>query len=285
MASYRFCRSDDLGLLVEAHEACYRPHFPGSPPLAVDDLKRAAREIDFWTSSCMVAAEGSVPVAVLLACKRDSETLVWRIGVHPDHRRCGHARHLLTSLSAKLAILGPPRMLAEVPAELSPARELFGACGWRSEVEYTDFLRRAGGPTGSPSNLVIPITLDELFDNGELGGELRRPWERTRRALAQRGDAIRGLAVVSTERIESWLLFDEIAETGERRIVAVGGRAEPERADVWRDLLLRQLSDHGSRGVRYPRVHPDELSREALGRIGFEEVGRTIGLAVEPQPG
>ena len=34
--------------------------------------------------------------------------------------RQGHGRHLLTSLSSKLAILGPPRMVAEVPETFAP---------------------------------------------------------------------------------------------------------------------------------------------------------------------
>ena len=47
MASYRFCRSDDLALLAEAHNACYQPYVDGAAPLSVDDLKRSAREIQF----------------------------------------------------------------------------------------------------------------------------------------------------------------------------------------------------------------------------------------------
>ena len=100
MASYRFCRSDDIALLVEAHNACYRVHFPDLPRLTVEGFKQAIREIDLWTSSCMVALAGADPIAVLLATKREAEALVYRIGVHPDHPRQGHGRHLLSSLAA-----------------------------------------------------------------------------------------------------------------------------------------------------------------------------------------
>ena len=67
----------------------------------------------------MVAFSGSDPIGVLIGAKRPSGTLVHKIAVHPDHRRQGHGRHLLTSLGSKLAILGPPRMVAEVPETLA----------------------------------------------------------------------------------------------------------------------------------------------------------------------
>ena len=77
-----------------------------------EDLRRATREIDVWTSSCMVATAGPDPIAVLMATKREHESLIWRVGVHPDHLRQGHGRHLMTSLSSKQSILGPPKMVA-----------------------------------------------------------------------------------------------------------------------------------------------------------------------------
>ena len=84
-------------------------------------FKRSIRDLQVWCSSCMVAFSGSDPIGVLIGAKRPSGTLIHKIAVHPDHRRQGHGRHLLTSLGSKLAILGPPRIIAEVP-ELSPLR-------------------------------------------------------------------------------------------------------------------------------------------------------------------
>src|SRR4030095_2761204 len=59
---------------------------------------------------------------------------------HPRHLRKAHGRHLLTSLSAKLAILGPPHLVAEVAADNAPARALFKACGWGEERTYFDLV-------------------------------------------------------------------------------------------------------------------------------------------------
>src|SRR5262245_64794026 len=88
----------------------------------------------------MVAFSGSDPIGVLIGAKRPTGTLVHTIAVHPDHLRQGHGRHLLASLSSKLAILGPPRIVAEVPETLSPACELFRACGYAEEAVLTDYV-------------------------------------------------------------------------------------------------------------------------------------------------
>ncbi len=78
-------------------------------------FKRSIRDLQVWCSSCMVAFSGSDPIGVLIGAKRPSGTLIHKIAVHPEHRRQGHARHLLASLSSKLAILGPPESSPKSP--------------------------------------------------------------------------------------------------------------------------------------------------------------------------
>ena len=140
MSAYRFCRTDDIGLLVDALNRCWAPYFPDEPPMTPAAFKRSIRDLQVWCSSCMVAFSGSDPIGVLIGAKRPSGTLVHKIAVHPDHRRQGHGRHLLTSLGSKLAILGPPRIVAEVPETLAPACELFSASGYVQEALLTDYV-------------------------------------------------------------------------------------------------------------------------------------------------
>ena len=134
MSSYRFCRTDDVSLLVDALNRCWSPYFPDEPAMTPATFKRSIRDLQVWCSSCMVAFSGSDPIGVLIGAKRPSGTLIHKIAVHPDHWRQGHGRHLLTSLSSKLAILGPPRMVAEVP-ETSRA-------GLRAVQSHADMSRK-----------------------------------------------------------------------------------------------------------------------------------------------
>ena len=108
-------------------------------------FKRSIRDLQVWCSSCMVAFSGSEPIGVLIGAKRPSGTLIHKIAVHPDHRRQGHGRHLLDSLGSKLAILGPPRITAEVPETLAPACELFSASGYVQEAVLTDYVLSSPG--------------------------------------------------------------------------------------------------------------------------------------------
>ncbi len=176
MSSYRFCRTDDVSLLVDALNRCWSPHFPDEPAMTPATFKRSIRDLQVWCSSCMVAFAGADPIAVLIGAKRPSGTLIHKIAVHPDHCRQGHGRHLLTSLSSKLSILGPPRMVAEVPENFAPTRELFAACGYLQEALLTDYvLDGEASVVGDAAGMfVFPVTIDDLVANDLLGEQIRR---------------------------------------------------------------------------------------------------------------
>jgi ribosomal protein S18 acetylase RimI-like enzyme len=128
--SYRFCRPDDIPLLVHAVETCYRVHDPEEPGWSAESFRRGMREIDLWPSNSMVALDtDGEPVAVMIGTKRADEVAVHRLGVRPDHLRRGHGVHLLTSLSQKLAVLGPERLVAEVPEDRPAALACFAVAG------------------------------------------------------------------------------------------------------------------------------------------------------------
>ena len=270
MSSYRFCRTDDIGLLVDALNRCWAPYFPDQPAMTPPTFKRSIRDLQVWCSSCMVAFSGSDPIGVLIGAKRPSGTLVQKIAVHPDHVRQGHARHLLTSLGSKLAILGPPRILVEVPEALTDASRLFSACGFVEEAVLTDYVfhpsTREAHPrsfrAGHDSGLVIPVSVDDLAANGLLEADhLRTCWERAVETLTARKDDIAGLAVASDERIEAYILYigDEI----------VGLRSFVEDDGARLMQLLGQLEAKGLETLRFPKVHPAEISKKLLGTLTF----------------
>jgi GNAT superfamily N-acetyltransferase len=269
LSAYRFCRSDDITLLSDALNRCWSPYFPGEPPMTPEVFKRSIRDLQVWCSSCMVAFSGSDPIGVLIGAKRPSGTLIHKIAVHPDHVRQGHGRHLLTSLSSKLAILGPPRIVAAVPETLVPARELFGASGYIEEARLTDYvLDRDANDVGEAVGMfVIPVTIDDLAANGLLGeGHPQVCWERSIETLTARKDDIAGLAAASDERIQAYLLY-----TNEGEIVSLRSFVEDGGARL--KHLLSRLRAQGMRTFRFPKVHPAEISKELLEALGFHPAG------------
>jgi hypothetical protein len=239
----------------------------------------------------MVAFSGSDPIGVLIGAKRPNATLIHRIAVHPDHQRQGHGRHLLDSLGSKLAILGPPRMIAEVPEALVPACELFRACGYVEEAVLTDYVLEGlaltePGARARVEGFVIPLTVDDLAANGLL--EEPEPstgrkvcWERSTETLAARKDDIAGLAVASDERIEACLLF---ADRGAEGTEIVSLRSFVEDGGARLIELLSQLQARGLRTFNFPKVHPAEISKEWLETLGFRSAGAHRLFAARARP-
>ena len=283
MSSYRFCRTDDVSLLVDALNRCWSPHFSDEPAETPASFKRSIRDLQVWCSSCMVAFAGSDPIAVLIGAKRPSGTLIHKIAVHPDHLRQGHGRHLLTSLSSKLAILGPARMVAEVPESFAPTRALFNACGYVQEAVLTDYVlegpalsEQRGGEAAAlrVEGFVIPVTIDDLAANGlaEADAEAGKHccWERSVETLTARKDEIAGLAVASDERIEAYLLY---VDRGLEEVEILSLRSFVEDGGARLTQLLSQLRARGMMTFRFAKVHPAEISTELLETLGFRPAG------------
>jgi GNAT superfamily N-acetyltransferase len=276
LSAYRFCRTDDVALLVDALNRCWSPYFPGEPPVTPAAFKRSIRDLQVWCSSCMVAFSGSDPIGVLIGGKRPSGTLVHKIAVHPDHRRQGHGRHLLASLGSKLAILGPPRMIAEVPETLAATRGLFSASGYVQEALLTDYVLEGPalserGNAARVEGFVIPVTIDDLAANGLLGeAHPQVCWERSVETLTARKDDIAGLAVASDERIEACLLY---ATRGVEGTEILSLRSFIEDGGARLTQLLSQLRARCMGTFRFPKVHPAEISKACLETLGFRPAG------------
>jgi L-amino acid N-acyltransferase YncA len=225
----------------------------------------------------MVAFSGSDPIGVLIGAKRPSGTLVHTIAVHPDFRRQGHGRHLLASLGSKLAILGPPRIVAEVPEPLGAARELFAACGFVPEAILTDYVlegneKDAGEPA---TGFVIPVTVDDLAANRLLEDVPPQGcWKRSVETLTARRGEVAGLAVASEERIEAYVLHVNGGEILSLRSFVEDGGARLSH-------LLSQLRAQGMATLRFPKVHTGEISKELLETLGFRPAGGHVLYAAK----
>jgi ribosomal protein S18 acetylase RimI-like enzyme len=327
VVAYRFCRPDDIPLLVRAVNECGGP--PASPelaearvpppppaaaaslptrsepveglgpaaappPLTEDGFRRWMKHLDVWPSNSMLALDGDgTPLAVSIGTKRPDEVLVFRVAVRPDQRRRGHGRHLVTSLSQKLAVLGPERLVAEVPADDPAAVAFAEALGWTREEELVDRLRPAPADDAAqpvPDELVVPVTVGELEAAGVLAASPRAAWQRSLPALRQRADQLVGIALAHPDGIEAHVLVEPFATPeGESPdappldVLAAGCREES-RAELLLGLLFRWLSHASRRPLRIPRLAPGELPSAALAAAGFAPADRWVRYAARAKP-
>jgi GNAT superfamily N-acetyltransferase len=272
-----------MGRLVEALNACWLPHAAARAgdgastvaPLTLADFKRNIRERHVWCSSCMIAFEGSEPIGVMIGAKRANETLVDRIAIRPDRMRQGHGRHLIESLGAKLAILGPPRLVAEVPDDLPEAAAFFEACGFAGGDVLTDWvlddvgaLLAAGGATagGVDETFPVPVTVGDLVANRLLADPLGVAWDRATATLVARAETLQGIGLATVDRIEAFVLYRPTAGSGPGATIDTlgaapgGGPAEtnPRRLQTFRRLLALVFERVGA-PLRFQRVAADEL--------------------------
>ncbi len=290
MPSYRFCRPDDIPFLVRAINECYNPHFSGEPEMTVERFRQEMKERSLWPSNSMVAIAGTEPIAVMIGSKRESEVMVLRVGVRRDHQREGHGGHILTSLSQKLAVLGPPRLLAEIPEDLPAARALFRSLGYRKEAVYRDYSRPAGGGRDVPQELVAPIGVEELMATGALVASSKVAWDRGLETLQASEDSLEGLAITSPARIEAYLLYrgrrEEIGEGREAGVeILCLHAADPARAEQFSSLLVEALALRTGSKLVFPKLAVNEVPEGLLGPLGFSPGRAWERLAAVAKPG
>lgn len=259
-----------MARLVEAHNACREPRAGGDPPLTLAAFKRDVRDLSLWCSSSMIAVEGGEPVGVLIGAKRPEETLILWIGVRPDRRRLGHGRHLLASLGAKLAILGPQRIVAEIPGSRPEAAAFFEACGYAREAALTDFVLEAAPPaaTTAPGGLVIPATVADLAANGLLSDAPGVCWERAAATLRGREDLLEGVAFVAGETIAAFALY---RRTPEGRGTEIAALRAPDAAAFGSVVAL--VAERRGPPLTLAKVCQDEWPRAWLAGAGFHAAG------------
>jgi len=270
MASYRFCRPDDMRLLITAINNCCLTHQPEAPSITEADYRSLVRGQNLWASSCLIATETDATdvVAACIGCKRHHATLIYMIGSRPDRLRKGHAAHMLDSLSKKLAILGPPQLLAEVPTDSAPANALFKQLGYQQTQQFTDFVYR-GAKTDGPEKIPVEnITLDDILKMQLFDTKLERSWTRQLETLKNFDQQLSGIAIVSDRQVESYLLY--LLQNGVANILAVGGANDSERSANCRGLLHHFCRSQESL-VKLPRLSEAELPFQPLAELGFEQ--------------
>lgn len=284
MPAYRFCRPDDIPLLVRAINGTYNVHFPGVPECTVSGFKEDVRELQLWSSSCMIALEGSEIMGVCIGCKREKETLIYKIGIHPRYLRQGHGRHILQSLRQKFSVLGPPRLVAEVPQDFTEVCRFFSHLGYEPKGTYYDYQLTEALPESTHRELLAKISWQELKQNNLLA-PVARSWIRADESLENIKDKISGVAIISPERIEAFLLYRlddaQQAVTILRFWCARREHVNNEQQLAFTSLLLSSLNVHQPRSVMIPKISAEEIPLEILSRLGFSRTKGYTPYAIE----
>jgi len=276
MPSFRFCRPDDAALLVEAVNRCYNVHFPKLPAFTLDDFKREVKEINLWSSSCMLALDDGKPVGVIIAAKREASSLILRLGIHPKHQGLGYASHLITSLKGKMAVLGPPLLTVELPEDNESLCAFFDKQGFQVRRRYQDFsISTALEPPAMPE-MIIPIDAGDVEDRYVKSGEDLLAWERCTRTLRNRKKQIKGIGVPDVDGMAAYLLYREAPPgTGGNeppRVDVFGlGCRDEDKAPVLLGLLLKYLSNEISPHIKIPKLSTNEIPYSFLEAFGFQK--------------
>ena len=263
-----------MPLIVRAVNECFAPYRPGIPVLTVEALREEIKELDLWCSNCMVALSGDLPVAVCTGTKRDDEVQIYRLGVRPGHERQGHGGHILTSLSQKLAVLGPERLVVEVP-DREDLAAFFAATAYRQEVPLRTWVRTAPPSRQVPPELLAEVGYGDVAATGLLESDAEACLERSAKTLANRRELLRGLALVGPESLEAFVLYSTLDaspdSTTEIRIAA-WGCADADRRELLLGLLLDALaasSGDPAPSLVLPRLAPGEGAPKLLEALGF----------------
>ena len=273
MPSYRFCRPDDIPLLVEAVNIAYRVHFPDEPLCSNVSFKQEIRELNLWTSSCMIAMEGKEIIGVCIGCKREKETLIYKVGVHPHYQRQGHGRHLLTSLQKKFSVLGPPRIVAEVPSDLKEANSFFRELGFAPGNRVIDYEFQETLKPLSATDFIQELSLAGLIKAGVALDSDHLPWCRSRETLMNMKDHIKIDAIVTSDRIEAFLLYHLSNRGGDQAGILEILRywfREQEKEPQLCLILLRKLTQLHPTKIRVPKLAENDPYRSVLEDIGFQ---------------
>jgi ribosomal protein S18 acetylase RimI-like enzyme len=285
LASYRFCRPDDIPLLVEAVNRCYLVHFPGSTSLTIEGFRTLMKELDVWPSNCMVALSGDDPAAILIGTKRETEVLVMWIGVHSDFQRQGHALHIVTSLSQKLAVLGPSRLIAEPALDLPGASELFAAAGFERELLLEDYSRTDEAALEPvPDGPIFPATYHDLADAELLSHDENRAWIRSPASLRASSANLEARAIGTPLGLDAFLLFRENPDLGTLDVLSAGCR-DRECESPYLELLLRDLVTRSNQPIRLPKLRQGEFPPAVLERLGFTTSRSFERVAMSATPG
>jgi len=264
MPSYRFCRPDDLTLIVRAINECYRMHYPDEPAMTAERFKAQMTLFDVRPGNCMVALERQQPVGVVVSTKRDYGAWIQAVGCQPTFQRRGIATQLVEALLRKIAIQRAPVVTVDVPLDNAPAVQFFAALDFTVRgryVSYQGLVPEATRITGR----IEPVPAPDLLGYYAQFHTVPACWERHATSLAGYGTLPQGYACYTQDTVQGYLIYwhNTILD------LAIAPQADPEQVSA---ALLGQLRTAGMAHTTLAKVPEGEIIGPALVRLGFTPV-------------
>lgn len=262
MPSYRFCRPDDLALIVRAINQCCRIHETDTPEMTEERLKEHMTLFAVRPGNCMVALERQQPVAAVISTRREAGAWIQTLGCQPAFQRRGIASQLVEALVRKIAIQRTEDITVDVPDDNDAALSFFRAVGFE---ERGRFVTLAGKP-GSPSDLtgeVVQAPAAELLDAYEEFHTVPACWERSADSLAGYGELITGYAYREAGATRGYLLHQDAT------ILDLACAPDADAAQVCAALLSR-LHAAGLSPLTLPKLNAADPLLDILQQRGLQ---------------
>ena len=264
MPSYRFCRPDDLELIVRAINQCCRIHEPDAPEMTEERLKAHMTLFAVRPGNCMVALERNEPVAAVISTRREGEAWIQTLGCQPAFQRRGIASQLVEALVRKIAIQRTGDIAVDVPEENEAALQFFQSAGFE---ERGGLVTMEGRPlaSGASSGKVVQAPAAALLQDYETFHASTPCWERSADSLAGYGDLLRGYAYRDNETAQGYLLY----QNGTILDLACAPGADPARVSA-------ELLSHLPAGLplTFAKVGADDPLVDVLQQQGLRPVRR-----------
>jgi len=263
MPLYRFCRPEDLPMIVQALNACYDVYFPQHPAMTVAQFREHMGLISLWPSNTMVVLENKDPIAVIVGTKRPYGCWIAKLGVRSDHQRQGIGRYIIEALMRKLSIIGPRVISVDVPVDNDGAAAFFKNLGFDTWGQYWSFTGPLPIPACQDLRQVHPVKPDVALSRYESFHPNSQCWERDAYTLQLYAGRLSGYAFWEEDNLHGYLLLHHHMIMD----FALDPHADPMR--VGSALLQRAAVD-----VKEP-LHIDKVSAQDPIRAVLERVGLT----------
>jgi ribosomal protein S18 acetylase RimI-like enzyme len=262
MPSYRFCRPDDLGLIVRAINRCCRIHETGTPEMTEERLKAHMTLFAVRPGNCMVALERQQPVAAIISTRRGAGAWIQTLGCQPAFQRRGIASQLVEALVRKIAIQRTADITVDVPEDNDTALRFFQAVGFEERGRLVTLEGEPNAPD-DPTGVVIQAPAAELLDAYEAFHAFPACWERSADSLAGYGELLQGCAYRENGATRGYLLHQDATILD----LACAPDADAVRVSA---TLLNHLHATGTSPLTLPKVKTADPLFDILRQRGLK---------------